>query len=420
MKSQVTRRSSCRLCGASELRLVIPMTATPVADAYVTREQLGEEQPCFPLDLYQCGDCRHVQLLDVVDPETLFGCYSYFSGRSPAMLQHFREYADSVLRRMRPAPGSLVIDVGSNDGAFLRFFQEAGMRVLGIDPARNIAQAANESGIETLPEFLSTALAESLRRQRGPAQVVAANNVFAHTDDMAGMADAIRLLLADDGLFVFEVSYLLDVVERGLLGTIFHEHLCYHSVQPLDRFLRSRGMELIDVERVPVQGGSIIGTAQRLGGPRPVQPRVAEIMALEADRRLHDAATFEEFSARVDGARSDLGRLLKSIEAEGAVCAGFGAGRHSTLLIYHFGLGPVLKFLVDDSPDKQNTFSPGWHIPVLPTNALSEQRPGYVVILAWMHARQIVEKHEAYLAQGGKFITCFPQVQVVASAAEAP
>jgi hypothetical protein len=223
---------------------------------------------------------------------------------------------------------------------------------------------------------------------------------------MAGMADAIRRLLADDGVFYFEVSYLLDVIERGLLGTIFHEHLCYHSVQPLERFLRAHDMELIDVERVPIQGGSIIGAAQPLGGPRPISSRVSELMALETEKRLHDPATLRSFSKHIERARSDLGVWLARIQSEGATCAGFGAGRHSTLLIYHFGLGPVLRFLVDDSPDKQNLFSPGWHIPVLPRSSLDEKKPDYVVILAWMYARQIVEKEAEYLARGGKFLTC--------------
>jgi SAM-dependent methyltransferase len=392
---------------------VVPITPTPPADAFVTREQVGKPQECYPLDLYQCRSCRHVQLLHVVDPELLFVHYSYLSGSSGALVKHFEEYANRVIARVGLSPGALVVDIGSNDGSFLRFFKDRRMRVLGIDPARNVAEAANAAGIETLPAFFEPTLAQRIRRERGPAQVVSANNVFAHTDDMGGMADSVRTLLADNGVFVFEVSYLLDVVDNLLLGTIFHEHLCYHAVRPLDRFLRRHGLELIDVERVGIQGGSLIGTAQRWGGPRPVSSAVGELMELEDRRQLNETATLRAFSSRIEAARQEIQALFGRLQAEGATWAGFGAGRHSTLLIYHFGMGPFLQFIADDGPDKQGLFSPGYHIPVLPSTALYERKPGYTVLLAWSHAPQIVSKHARYLEQSGRFVACFPRVQVV-------
>lgn len=413
MSTHHHRRTTCRLCSSSRLELVVPITPTPMADAYVPEDRRSEPQECFPLDLYQCGACGHVQLLDVVDPELLFGQYSYFSGRSPGLVKHFQQYAENVLRRTRIEEGALVVEIGSNDGCFLRFFQQRGLRVLGIDPAENIARAANESGIETWPEFFGPAVAERIRRERGSAKVVAANNVFAHTDDMAGMAESVHAILADDGVFVFEVSYLLDVIDHMLLGTIFHEHLCYHSVTPLVGFLRRHGLELIDVERVSIQGGSLIGTAQRLGGPRPVSPAVAELMALEERRGLHDPATLRAFSARIEAVRGEVRSLLSELHAAGRRIAGFGAARAGTLLIYHFGLGEILQFIVDDSPDKQNLYSPGYHIPVLPTAAIYERRPDYLFILAWVHSRAIIQNQRRYLDEGGRFITCFPRIEVV-------
>jgi SAM-dependent methyltransferase len=405
------RRTTCRLCEANQLDLVVPITPTPMADAYVTAEQRAEAQPCYPLDMYQCRACGHVQLLDVVDPQLLFRRYSYFSGRSSGLVRHFGQYAENVIRKTGLTAGALVVDIGSNDGCFLRFFQDRGLRVLGVDPAENVARAANESGIETLPEFFDAALAARIVRERGPAQVVAANNVFAHTDDMAGMADAVRSLLADDGVFVFEVSYLLDVIDQMLLGTIFHEHLCYHSVTPLDAFLRRHGMELIDVERVTIQGGSLIGMAQRARGPRAVAAAVAELKTLEDRRELHHPATLRAFSSRLEAVRSGVSSLLRSLHDQGHVIAGFGAARGGTLLMYHFGLGDVLAFIVDDSPDKQGLFSPGFHIPVLPTCALYERRPDDVFILAWVHSRAIIQSHRPYLDAGGRFITCFPKIE---------
>jgi SAM-dependent methyltransferase len=407
------KRNNCRLCEATDLELVVPITATPVADAYVPKEALSETQESYPLDLYQCLSCGHVQLRDVVAPEILFTKYSYFTGRTGGLLKHFKEYAERVVGKNEVPKGSLVVDVGSNDGTFLRCFLELGMKVLGVDPAENIAAAANASGIETLTAFFSEEIAKRIRAERGPAKVVSANNVFAHTDDMGGMADAVRTLLADDGVFVFEVSYLLDVVEQMLLGTIFHEHVCYHSVKPLDAFLRRHGMELIDVHRVGIQGGSIIGTAQLLGGPRKVEPAVAELKALEDKADLHNPATLRAFSSKIETIRADVTQLVSQLHANGKIIAGFGAARSGTFLIYHFNLGEILTFIVDDSPDKQGLYSPGYHIPVLPTSTLYERKPDYAFILAWVHSRAIIQNHQRFLDEGGQFIVCFPRIQVV-------
>ncbi|MCS6771612.1 MAG: class I SAM-dependent methyltransferase [Kiritimatiellae bacterium] len=413
MRKDVTRRETCRLCESPRLELVVPITATPPGDAYVTREKVGSPQPCYPLDMYMCLNCGHVQLRDVVNPQILFGHYTYFSGNSPGLVKHFEEYAGEVIRETGIQPGDLVVDIGSNDGTFLRFFKNHGCRVLGIDPAENVARFATERGIPTLPEFMSISVARRVRGEFGPAKVVAANNVFAHTDDMIGMADSVCELLADDGVFVFEVSYLMDVIDKMLLGTIFHEHLCYHAVRPLQAFLKRRGMELIDVKRVTIQGGSLIGIAQRIGGPRRVQPSVGELIALEDQRRLGDPATLRAFSREVDRVRDEMRSLLRRLHQEGNTLAGFGAARGGTLLLYHFELGPLLSFIVDDNPEKHGMYSPGHHIPVLPTSALYERRPEYTVILAWVHSKPIIRNHQRYLEQGGRFITCYPHMMVV-------
>jgi len=413
MLSHYHQRQTCRLCDSQDVTLVVPMTPTPIADAYVTADQLGQVQEPYPLDLYQCRSCGHVQLLDVVDPAVIFRKYSYFSGRSPGIVRHFREYANRVIDAIGLPAGSLVVDIGSNDGCFLGMFRERGMRVLGIDPAENIAAVANASGIETWPTFFDRVTADRIRAERGPVPLVTANNVFAHTDDMAGMADAIASLLADDGVFAFEVSYLLDVIDHLLLGTIFHEHLCYHSVQPLDAFLHRHGMELIDVQRVTIQGGSLICMAQRVGGPRPVNPSVGKLKALEDARKLHDPATVRTLSTRIDEVGEQTRQMVNDLHAAGRHMAGFGAARGGTLLMYHFGLGDVLEFLVDDSPDKQGLYSPGHHIPVLPTAALYEQRPDDTFILAWVHTKSIVQQHRRYLEEGGRFLTCFPRLNIV-------
>ena len=407
------KRTNCRLCNGADLELVIPMTATPVADAYVSKNQLNEVQEIYPLDLYQCNDCGHVQLLDVVNPKILFSQYSYFSGKSAGLIKHFEEYANNVMDGNKLKKGSFVVDIGSNDGAFLKFFRDKGMRVLGIDPAENVAKFANGSGIKTIPDMFDSKLADTIRKNYGPADVVTANNVFAHTDNMQDMADAARKLLADDGVFVFEVSYFLDVIDKMLLGTIFHEHVCYHTVKPLKSFLRNQNMELIDVKRVSVQGGSIIGTAQLVGGRRRVSSSVDKLIQLEESRGIYKTGGLREFSKRLENVKSQVTALLQDLKTQGKIIAGFGAARGGTLLMYHFDLGKILDYIVDDNPDKQGSYSPGYHIPVLPTSAMYERNPDYIFILAWVHSIPIIKSHQAYLDQGGKFITCFPEIKVI-------
>ena len=413
MSVSVFRRDSCRLCGGHDLELVLQLAPTPIADDYVSMDRVDEVQKTYPLDLYLCLSCGHVQLAHVVDPEALYGEYIYLTLTSPGLVEHFRRYADALMRCVNLSQGAFVVDIGSNDGTLLRFFQEREMRVLGIDPAREIARRATESGIETLPSYFTSGLARRIRQERGPAALVTANNVFAHADALASMADGVRELLASGGVFVFEVSYLVDIVQKLLFDTIYHEHLCYHSVKPLDSFFPRHGMQLIDVQRIPSKGGSLHGTVQLAGGPRPVSPSVAELIALEASLGLDRPAPFKALATQLDSIKTRLLSLLNGLKAEGKTIAGYGASATVTTLIYHFDLGDMVTFLVDDNPRKHNTFSPGHYIPVLPSDAIYERDADYVLILAWRYAEPIMKKHQAFLDEGGHFIVPMPSVEVI-------
>lgn len=413
MQISVYRRKTCRLCESKNVEVVVSLAPTPVAEKYVTQEQAGKYQESYPLDLYMCRDCSHVQLLDVVDPKFVFNSYTYSSSNTSGIVKHFEMCADKIVNHFQPTPKALAVDIGSNDGALLRCFQKRSLRVLGVDPAKEIAQKATKSGIETLAEFLSLDLARKIKQTHGPASIVTAFNVFAHADDLGGMADSIRELLAPNGVFVFEVSYLLDVIDRMLLGTIFHEHLSYHSVKPMREFLRRHGMELIDVERVTIQGGSFIGTAQLVGGPHSISSSVGELLELEKTRGLDQPEATRDFATRLKKVKDELGGMLADFKRQGMTIAGYGAARSGTTLISQMDLGNVLSFIVDDSPEKQNKLSPGHHIPVLPTKAMYERRPEYVFILAWIHAKKIIENNRKYLEQGGHFVVCFPEVKVI-------
>ncbi len=380
----------------------------------MARSELGAKQPVFPLDLYFCGDCGHVQLLDIVDPAVLFENYVYVSGTSPVFVRHFETYADALIRLAAPKPKSLVVDIGSNDGTLLRFFQKAGFVVLGIDPARAIAEAATKSGVETRVGFFSPTLAVGLRAERGPAAIVTANNVFAHIDDLAGVVAGVRSLLAPDGIFAFEVSYLGDVVEKTLFDTIYHEHLSYHSARPLVRFFAAHGMELIEALRVDSHGGSLRGIAQLEGGPRRPGASVSEMLTQETKQGLDKAETFRRFGRDIDAIKLQLAGLLRQFKGEGKTIAGFGAPAKATTLMYHFGIGPdIVDFVIDDSPLKQGLFTPGLHIPVVPASAIAARKPDYLVVLAWNFASAIIAKNAAFRESGGHFIVPLPRVEVI-------
>ena len=407
------RRPDCRLCASLKLEAAFSLKPTPVADHYLKPDEAGRDEPRYPLDLALCADCGHLQLRDAVDPEILFGSYTFVTSASLGLIEAFRQGAKRLLAVAEPAPGALAVDIGSNDGSQLRFFKEAGLRVLGVDPARAIAARATAAGIETWPEYFTAELGRRIRSALGEAAIVTANNVFAHADDLGGMADGVREILAPGGVFSFEVSYLADTLRGMLFDTIYHEHVCYHSVEPLRSFFDRHGLQLFDVERIGAKGGSIRGLVQRKGGPRPESPAVGEMVALEERLGLRDLATWHRFAERIDQAKERLLEAVDLLRSQGKHLAGYGASVTVTTLLHHFELGSRLDFLVDDNPVKQGTLSPGYHLPVLPSRALYERKPDRTLILAWKYADPILSRHAAYLKAGGGFLIPLPELRTV-------
>lgn len=410
----LTTRADCRLCASVDLRLVLSLSPTPLANHFVTAAQRGVPQPSFPLNVHLCESCGHVQLRDVVDPQILFRDYVYVSSTSPVFVDHFHRYAEAMIEKTNMSKGSLVVEIGSNDGTLLRFFQESGMQVLGIDPAVEIAHKATQSGVPTLPEFFDLRLAHRLREEGWGAHLVSANNVFAHIDDLNGVVEGVACILEPDGIFTFEVSYLLDVVEKTLFDTIYHEHLSYHSVKPLLPFFDRHGMELIDAVRVDTHGGSLRGVAQLKGAPFPSAPGVVDRIKEENRAQLDAVETYEEFLENLLERKRELLRVLDEGRAAGRRLAAFGAPAKATTLMHFFGLGPeLIDYVVDDSPLKQSLFTPGHHIPVVPSSYLYEEstKPDDLLVLAWNFAEPIRQKHRAFVEAGGRFIVPLPRVE---------
>ena len=397
------------------LTKVMSLTPTPPGNDFLAQKELGRDEPVYPLDLYFCEACHHVQLGHVVDPKILYQKnYSYVSATSAHFVNHLKSYAAEMVDRYALKPGDLVADIGSNDGTALSFFKEQGMRVIGVDPATDIAGRATENGIETVADFFGYDLAGALRKKYGAAKYITSHNACAHIDNLFDVVKGVEHWLAEDGVFVLEVGYLVDVYSNTWFDTIYHEHVDYHTVAPFEKLFARVGMKLISVDRISPQGGSIRVMAQKQEGVIERDSSVDELIALEHELGLDRADTLHKFDCKIGEVRDKLQKLIVSLKGDGKTIAGFGAPTKATTLMAHFGLDEnVLDFIVDDNPLKQGLFTPITHIPVLSANALYERRPDYVLILAWNFAEPIMKMHQKYSGEVGKFILPMPEPGIV-------
>ncbi len=387
-------RDTCRLCSGQSLLVVFELPATPLANEFINSEQLNRVQEKFPLYLEQCKGCGHIQLPVVVDPDRLFRNYVYVSGTSKAFVGHFNKLASDVVTENAIKAGSLVVEIGSNDGTALKAFRNLGMRVIGVDPAIQIASFASANGIPTLPAFFSLSVAQEIKQQHGTAALVVANNVFAHADDLGAIVDGIVYLLDPvNGCFVFEVQYLPDMLEHAYFDMIYHEHLSYHTIAPLVPFLAAKGLSILDCRYVPTHGGSIrISCGKR-------KPTVAEssklLKYIESENDRLSQYGFPFMKEMIGCAKDDLTDLFVSTDRK---FWGFGAPAKLTTLFYSLGLNPD-RFIaiIDENPLKQGLFTPGVHLPVVSfdhfhCNASASGED--VMVFAWNFSQQIKQKFE--------------------------
>ncbi len=414
MSKDYFKRKTCRLCNSSALESVLKFNSTPPANAFVTKNRLNFQQKTYPLEVFFCNDCKHVQLLDIVNPSILFKDYVYVSGTSPIFRNHFEDYTVSLINEFNPSPEELIIDIGSNDGTLLSCFKSRGFKILGIDPAKDIAKEANKKGLETINDFFDFELSNYIKVNFPRASIITANNVFAHCDDLIGIVKGVKNLLSEDGIFIFEVSYLVDVLEKTLFDTIYHEHLSYHSVIPLIKFFGENGMELFKVERINTHGGSIRGYARKSSNYSYEHKSIKELIYLEEKMATNKKQTLVNYSTKINDLKVKLNQILIKLKLEGKKIGAFGAPAKATTLMYQFGLDKsLIDFIVDDSPLKQGLFSPGLHIPVLSSNAIKSEKPDYLLLLAWNFADSIINKNKDYIESGGHFIVPLPQITIV-------
>ncbi len=408
------RRETCRACGEKSLKLFLPLGLQPLANSFLKSPEEFAAEQFFPLDTHFCETCSLVQIPDVVDPEVLFRHYLYVTGTSETIAQHNRGYAKSISEMQRLTAEDLVIEVASNDGSLLRCFQDLGVRTLGIDPATNVAAMARANGVETINEFFNLAVAQQVRADYGPAKAVIGNNVLAHVDDTRDFLRGCKAVIGDAGLVVIEMPYLGDLLNRTEYDTIYHEHLCYFSVNSLMRLCESAGLVIVRMDHVPIHGGSL---RMHAGHQEIHQNHSPQVMAWAEEEKSKGFTSFERYeqlAKSVELSRDSLLDLLKRLKAEGKTVAGYGAAaKGNTLLNYCQITTDLLPYVVDKNPLKLGMYTPGMHIPVLPVSTLLEQQPDYLLILAWNFGEEIMRQQSEYQARGGKFIIPIPEVTVI-------
>ena len=406
--------TACRSCGAADLVPVLSLGRTPLANSLLTPGQRAEEEPRFPLDLVFCPRCSLVQITETVPPEVLFGEYLYFSSFSDTMLRHAEALVRRLVAERGLGPGSLAAEVASNDGYLLQYYQRAGVPVLGIEPARNVARVAEERGIRTVCDFFGVAVAERLAAAGERADVVHANNVLAHVADLNGVVRGFRALLKPGGTTSIEAPYVKDMVDGAEFDTIYHEHLCYFSLTALDRLFRRHGLVIWNVERLPIHGGSLrVFATPAEQAPAP-NAAVRDLLAEEQRWGVDRAEFYLGFADRVARLKRGLLEQLAGLKREGKRIAAYGASAKGSTLLNYFGIGrETLEFVVDRSTVKQGRLTPGTHLPIRPPEALLEERPDYVLLLTWNFADEILEQQTEYRRGGGRFIVPVPEPRVV-------
>lgn len=403
----------CRLCQQGGLRPILDLGMQPLANALPSAPQRAQPAEVYPLHFSRCGHCGLVQILETVEPAKLFNEYLYFSSYSQILVDNAAALSQNLIKSSGLKAQDLIVEIGSNDGYLLQFYKQAGLRVLGVEPAANVAKVAIKTrDVATRVSFFNESIAAEIRRKEGPAQVIHANNVLAHTASLHSVIEGIAALLADSGIGVFEFAYVLDMVKSGSFDMIYHEHLCYYSLATFERLLQMHDLAVFDVEHISTHGGSLRVYASR-PGKYPSSTRLAELREQELACAAHKDIFYTRFADSILALKDQVMGLLEDIGSRGEMAAAYGAAAKATVMLNYFGIDDNrLQYMVDRSPHKQGHFVPGTNLKIYPTEKLQQNRPEYLFLTAWNLAGEIIKQLRGYQQQGGKFIVPLPKLTV--------
>jgi len=413
VNAMIRKDQNCRICNSSKIINVFELKPTPPGDRFVPKSQLNQTSERFPLILAICDECGYLHLPYVLNPEASYTDYVYQTQVTVGLSQHYLDYAKEIVSFSGISNGSFVADLGSNDGTMLHAFKECRMKVLGVEPNKQIAGIANQRHLETINDYFNSATADRIVKQYGKASIITANYMYANIDNVIEFTGNVKRLLDAEGLFVIQTGYHPEQMKINMFDYIYHEHFSYFSVKVLKQLLGQSGLDLIHVSLHPAKGGSIRAIAQHRGGKRVVDESVEVFIREEENEGMHDAETYIRFAGEIDVHKEELLKLIGKIKSDGHTIIGYGASHSTTTFLHHFELGESLKYIVDDNPIKHGLYSPGYHLPVYPSQKLYEERPQYILVLAWQHQDGIIKRNLQYLDEGGKFIVPLPELTIV-------
>lgn len=403
-------RKTCRLCSSKKLHSVLDLGKTPLADLFVKNPKTKEQK--FPLQASVCKKCFLFQLSVDIDDNLLFGDnYAFYTGGSPSSLPYFEKYAHDTMKKFPKQSKKFTLEVASNDGTLLNHFKKSGCKILGIDPAKNVVDFANQQGIETICNFFNKKSAKKIKETHGKAGVIIANNVIAHVTNPYEFIEAAKYLLDDNGVFIFECQYFPYLLFNNQFDNIYHEHRSFFSITPLNKLIGKTGLKIINIEEYDTQGGSIRVFVAHKKNPIKVSPIVQKKLADEKKMGILNINTYLGFDSRINYIKIKLRQILEDLKANGKVVAGYGASAKSNTLLNYCEINTKhLKYIIDKTPYKFGLYTPGTHIPVVGNE---EKRPDYYLLLVWNYSSSILQREQEYRKKGGKFIVAIPTPQII-------
>ncbi len=407
-------RNTCRACGAGDLALILDLGKTALANDFLNAEEVASYNTALPLRLSLCRKCSLVQLAEVVDPGVLYSRYAYVTSNSHTMDAHLESQCAHVLEQCGRGHAARIMEIASNTGVYLKKFQARGCAVLGVEPARNIAELAESAGVPTWADFFNAHNARQIRAEWGAADLVLGRHVFAHIDDWVDLLAGLAAVTHERSLVALEVPYLQDFFEKTEFDTVYHEHLSYVSVASVGALVAGSVFRLQRIDHYPIHGGSVLIQLRRRTDPVPAHESVQQFLAAEKSRNLSDPLTWQPFVDRVRGIQARLPALIRELKAQGKRVIGYGASAKGNTLLNTCGLtARDLDYIIDNTPFKQNKLAPGSKIPVKPPEALLADQPDYTLLLAWNFAAEIVGREQEYQKRGGRFIVPIPEPKVI-------